>query len=68
MHAVISEQMRVGLHAAEVVDGDRNDIVAPAFDDRAQHEAPNPPKPVDRDLHCHVGGPFLSMTKTLSHL
>ena len=68
MHTVISEQMRVGLHAAEVVDGDRNDVLAPAFHDRAQHEAPDPTKPIDRDLHWHVGSPFLSLTKTFPRL
>ena len=68
VHAVISEQMGIGFHAAEVVDGDRNDILPPAFDDRAQHEAPNPTEPVDRDLHWHVGNPFLSLIRTVSQL
>ena len=53
MHAVVAEQMGVGFHAAEVVDGDRNHVRAAAFDDGAEHEAPDAAKSIDGDLDGH---------------
>ena len=53
MDAVVAEQVRIRLDAAEVVDRDALDIVAPALDHRAQHQAADAPEPVDGDLHGH---------------
>ena len=61
MHAVIAEQMGVCFHAAEIVDRDRHDIGATAFDDRAQYEATNAPEPVDGYFDGHEAVPFLWM-------
>ena len=58
MHAVIAEQMGIGFHAAEVVDGDRFDIRAPALHQRAQNQATDAAKPVDRYLDRHKIFPF----------
>ncbi len=54
MHAVVAEQMGVGLDAAEVVDGDDFDVAPAALDDGAQYQATDAPEPVDCDLHGHV--------------
>ncbi len=58
MHAVIGKEMGVGLDAAEIVDGDGNDIVPAALDDGAQHQAPDASKSVDRNFDCHDLLPF----------
>jgi hypothetical protein len=53
MHAVVAEQVGIRLDRAEVVDRDHLDIVAPALDGGAQHQATDAPEPVDGDLHGH---------------
>ena len=58
MHAVEGEQVGVRLHAAQVVDGDRHDVLPPALDDGAQDQAPDTSKSVDRDLYGHGLCPF----------
>ena len=57
MHAVVAEQMRVRLDAAEIVDRDRLDVLAPALDDGAQHQAADASETVDGDLHGHSASP-----------
>ena len=46
MHAVVAEQMRVGLDAAEIVDRDRHDVVAPALDIARSTRRPMRPNPL----------------------
>ncbi|OIQ66712.1 hypothetical protein GALL_517160 [mine drainage metagenome] len=58
MHAVVREQMRVSLDAAQIVDGNGDDVVPPALDNGAQHQAPDPSKTIDRDLNGHDLLPF----------
>ena len=53
VHAVEAQQMRVGFDRPEVVDRDDLDVLAARFDDRAQHEAPDASKAVDRYLRDH---------------
>ena len=47
VHAVVAQQMRVGLDRREIVDGDDFDVVAAGFDDGAQDIAADAAKPVD---------------------
>src|ERR1700761_4357465 len=60
MHAVVVEQVSVGLSTAEVVDRDRRDIVTTALNHGAQHEPADAAKSVDGDLHRHDGIPSVS--------
>ena len=53
MHAVVAEQVRVGLDAAEIVDGNGLDVGPPALDDGPQHQPPDAAEPVDGDFHSH---------------
>ena len=49
MHAVVFQQMRVGLDRAEIVDRDDLQIVAPLLVERAQHQPADAAEAVDRD-------------------
>ncbi len=60
MHAVVAEQVRVGLGAAEIVDRDRHDVVAATLDHRAQHQPADAAEAVDGDLNGHGQYPFLA--------
>ena len=53
VNAVETQQMRVGFHRSEVVDRDDLDVLAARFDNRAQHEASDASKAVDRYLRDH---------------
>jgi hypothetical protein len=53
MDRIISEQMRVGLDRAEVVDGDELQIPAIMLDHGAQNVASDASETVDCDLDCH---------------
>ena len=57
VHAVIAEQMRVGLDRAEVVDGDDVDVLAAGFVDRAQDVAADAAKSVDGNSDGHFSLP-----------
>ena len=50
MHAVVAEHMRFGFDVAGAVDRHRHQIGASGFDDPAQHQAPDAPKSVNRNL------------------
>src|SRR6185312_9476956 len=54
MHAVVAEQMGVGLDRAEVVDADHLDIVAAGFRDGTQHVAADAAKSIDSYPDSHV--------------
>jgi hypothetical protein len=45
--------MGVGLDRPQIVQRHNLDIGPPGLDDGPQHIAPDAPKAVDRDLHCH---------------
>ena len=53
MHAVVAQQMRVGLDRAEIVDGDDVDVLAAGFVDGAQDVAADAAKSVDGNSDCH---------------
>ena len=53
VHAVETQQVRVGLDRAEIVDRDNLDILAARLDHRAQHQPPDASEPVDRYLRGH---------------
>ncbi len=53
MDGIVAQQMRIGLDRAEVVDRHDLNIIAPRFDDRAQHVPTDPAKAVDRYLDSH---------------
>ena len=53
MHAVVPQQMGVGLDGAQVVDGDDLDVGAVVLDDGAQDQAANAAEPVDGDANGH---------------
>ncbi len=58
---VVAQQMRIGFDRAQVVDRHDLDIIAPRFDDRAQHVPTDPAKAVDRYLDSHRFPPPLMM-------
>jgi hypothetical protein len=53
MHAVEFQQMRVGLHWAEIVDRHDLDIGAAGFDKATQGVAADAPESVDGQFECH---------------
>ena len=53
MHAVVAEQMGVGLHRAEVVDRHHVDVLAAGFEDRADDVAADAAKSVDGNSDGH---------------
>ncbi|MNU11784.1 hypothetical protein D3C72_2599110 [compost metagenome] len=55
MDRIETQEMRVGLDRAEVVDGNDFDILAAGFNDGAQHVAADAAKTVNGDFHCHIG-------------
>ena len=56
MYAVEAQQMRVGFHGAEIVDGNHFDVDAARLDDRAQHIAADAAEAVDGDFNYHMKG------------
>ena len=58
MHAVEAQQMGVGLHRAQIIDGHDLNVLAARLDNGAQHIAADAAKPIDRNLHHDV---FLSI-------
>ncbi len=60
MHRVETQQMRVGLDRAEIVDADHLDIPAAGLGDGAQDVAADAAKPVDRDPDCHFASPLIA--------
>src|SRR6185437_11324806 len=54
VHGVVAQQVGVGLDRAEIVDADDLDVVAARLDDRAQHVAADPAKPVDSNPNGHL--------------
>ncbi len=53
VHAVVAQQMRVGLDRPQIVDADDLDVLAPALGDGAQDVAADAAKPVDGYADCH---------------
>ena len=53
--AVIFQQMRVGLHIGQIVDGNEVKIVAAGFEIGSQNQPADPPKSVD----CYTCGHFI---------
>jgi hypothetical protein len=66
VHAIETEQVRIGLDRGEIVDGDDLDVGALRFDDGAQNVAANTPEPVDRHLHGHVSLQLLKLGQDLA--
>ncbi len=54
MDRVITQQVRVGLDRAEVVDGNDFDVGAAGFDDGAQNVAADATKTVDGNFNSHM--------------
>jgi hypothetical protein len=50
---VIAQEVRVGLHRAQIVDGDDFDVLTARFQNSAQHQPPNPAEAIDRYLGNH---------------
>ena len=55
MHAVVAEQMRVGLDRAEIVDGDDFNVVALGLDGGAQDVSADPAETIDCNAYGHPG-------------
>ena len=53
VHAVVAQQMRIGLDRAEIVDGDHVDVLAARFVDGAQDVAADAAKSVDGNSDGH---------------
>ena len=54
VHAVVAQQMRIGLDRAEIVDGHDVDVLAAGFVDRAHDVAADAAKSVDGDSDGHA--------------
>ena len=59
VHAVVFQQVDVGLHRAEIVHRDDLDVLALMFQNGAQDQPTDPAKTVDRYTHCHVRNPYV---------
>ena len=53
MHAVIAQQVGIGFHRSEVVDGDNLDVLAVGFGDGAQDIAADAAESVNGNAYCH---------------
>ncbi len=53
MHAVVAQEVRVGLHGAQIVNGDDLDILPARLQNPTQHQPPNPAEAIDRYLGNH---------------
>ena len=51
--AVEAQEVRVGLHRTQIVDGDDLDVLAARLQNSAQHQPPNPAEAIDRYLGNH---------------
>ena len=51
---IVAQQVRIGLHVAQVVEGDDGEIGAAGFMNCAQDIAADPPEPVDGDANRHA--------------
>src|SRR6202035_4579840 len=54
VHRIVAQQMRVGLHRRQIVDGDDFDIVAVGLDDGAQNIAADAVETVDGNADGHI--------------
>ena len=61
VHAVELQQMRVGFHRTEVIDGNHLDIGAAGFDDGTQDVAADAAKAIDGDFYGHGMGPLCDL-------
>ena len=59
MHRIVAQQVRVGFHRRQIVDGDDLDIVAVGLDDGAQDIAADAAKAVDGNADGHISLPGL---------
>ena len=53
MDRVEAQEVGIGFHRAEIVDGHHFDIGAAALDDRPQNVAADTAKSIDGDANCH---------------
>ena len=53
MDTVVAQEVRVGLHGTQIVDGDDLDVLAARLQNSAQHQPPNPAEAIDRYLGNH---------------
>ena len=51
---IVAQQVRIGLHVAQVVESDDGEIGAAGFVNCAQDVAADPPEPVDGDANRHA--------------
>ena len=58
VHAVVAQEVRVGLDRTEIVDRDDLDVLAARFQNSAQHQPPNAAEAVDRYLGNHRMSPL----------
>ena len=58
--AVEAQEVGVGLHRTQIVDGDDLDVLAARFQNRAQHEPPDAAEAIDRYLGNHRLSPAAS--------
>ena len=54
VHRVVAQQVGVGFHVAEIVEGDDGEIGAAGLVNRAQDVAADAPEPVDGDANRHA--------------
>ena len=62
MHRVEAQQVRVGFHRTQVVDGDDIDVIAARLHDGPKHKPANAAKPVDGNFDGHGLSPGMQVT------
>jgi hypothetical protein len=66
VHRVVSEQVRIGLDGAEIVDRDNLEILPPGLEDRPQNEPSDASEAVDGYPGCHArSSPSLVMPRSI---
>ena len=58
MHGIILQEVGIGGHGAEVVDGDDFDVLAVMLDDGTQNETANAAKTIDCNANGHERSPL----------
>ena len=61
VHRIVAQQVRVGFHRRQIVDGDDFDIVAVGLDDGAQDIAADAAEAVDGNANRHISLPGLPL-------
>ena len=54
VHGIVAQEVSVGFHRAQIVEGDHGEIGSAGLVNGAQDVAADPPEPVDGDANRHA--------------